>query len=208
MVCERKLIIMAKSPVAGRVKTRLSRDIGSAAATNFYRHTCQSVIARLSSTKLWRTVLSISPDTEVHNRFWPRHALRTTQGQGDLGERMRRAMTIQPTGPVVLIGTDIPGVQGHHVANAFHMLKQHDYIFGPTPDGGFWLVGISKQRYLPRAFKDVRWSTEFTLKDTIDSLNRQYSGLRLGLADELNDVDDGKDFKAAQDIIGRRILSS
>ena len=208
MVCERKLIIMAKSPVAGRVKTRLSRDIGSAAATNFYRHTCQNVIARLSCANLWRTILSISPDTEIENQFWPQNAPRTRQGQGDLGERMRRAMTVTPTGPVILIGTDIPGAQQHHIANAFQVLKKQDYVFGPTPDGGFWLVGVSTQRYLPRAFKDVRWSTEFTLNDTIDSLNREYSGLGIGFADILNDVDDGQDFEAAQDIIGRRILSS
>ena len=206
MAGERKLIIMAKTPVAGRVKTRLARDVGEASAATFYRHTCRAVVARLSQTKLWTTTLSISPDTGIHDRFWPPHLPRIRQGEGDLGERMQRAMTRNLDGPVVLVGTDIPEIRPSHVADAFHMLRNRDVVFGPTPDGGYWLVGSASQRYLRAAFRNVRWSTEFALSDTIKSFKAQNKRLTVGLITQLNDVDHGTDLAGLQSLIGRRVL--
>ena len=204
----RKLIIMAKSPVAGRVKTRLARDIGIAAATTFYRHTCQAVIARLSATTLWATELNIAPDTGIDDRFWPRHLPRSKQSRGDLGTRMRQAMTRARNGPVVLVGTDIPEIKQHHIAEAYAALRSHDVVLGPTPDGGYWLIGTANQRHLRNALHNVRWSTEFALQDTICSFKAQNAGLSIGLVARLNDIDHGDDFIPVRSLAGRRILPS
>ena len=93
------LIIMAKVPGAGRVKTRLAREAGSTAATFFYRQTCRAVIARLSTSHRWNVVLSIAPDSGVHDRFWPSGISKLGQGDGDIGRRMQRAIAAMPPGP-------------------------------------------------------------------------------------------------------------
>ncbi|MEM8977221.1 MAG: TIGR04282 family arsenosugar biosynthesis glycosyltransferase [Pseudomonadota bacterium] len=206
MAGDRRLIIMAKAPVAGRVKSRLGQDIGTAPAANFYRHTCRAVVSRLSQTRLWETTLCIAPDTSIHDRIWPPNIRRKPQGEGDLGERMHRAMMHNQDGPVVLIGTDIPEIRPSDIADAFRNLRNHDVVFGSTPDGGYWLVGSASQRYLRSAFRNVRWSTEYALTDTINSFRSQYNGLKVGLVRQLNDVDHGVDLLALQALVGRRIL--
>ena len=199
---------MAKLPIAGRVKTRLASDIGSAAATSFYRHTCIAVLSRLSATSYWTTVVNIAPDTGLRSRFWPKHLVKTKQGDGDLGDRMRRAMTSAFDGPVILVGTDIPEIKRQHIHEAFAALRNNDVVFGPTPDGGFWLVGIAHLSHLRNAFANVRWSTEFALEDSIRSFKSRQPDVKVGLVSELNDIDHGSDFAAVRSLIGRRILSS
>ena len=152
----RWLIVMAKQPRAGLVKTRLARDVGTAAATNFYRHASAAVIARLSATKRWQVVLAVTPDAAIYDRAWPHRLPRVPQGPGDLGRRMQRVIDGLPPGPAIVIGTDIPGITPAHVARAFAALGSHDAVFGPATDGGYWLVGMARRRPLRGAFVGVR----------------------------------------------------
>src|ERR671932_477084 len=77
----------------------------------------------------------------------------------DLGARMERPLRELPPGPVAIVGSDIPGIEPKHVAAAFRRLAaRDDFVFGPAPDGGFWLVGARRRRP-PRGFPGVRWST-------------------------------------------------
>src|SRR5437764_400156 len=89
------------------------------------------------------------------------------QGSGDLGARMRRALAACPPGPVVLVGSDIPEITQAHIVDAFRVLGRDDLVFGPTCDGGFWLIGARRSPRLPPLFGAVRWSTPHALKDTL-----------------------------------------
>ncbi len=91
-----------------------------------------------------------------------------------------------PKGPVCIIGGDIPGVTRAHVWQAFRRLGDHDAVFGPAPDGGFWLVGLKRLAPVPvNLFKDVRWSSPHALADTMASLE----SLRIARVETLEDVD-------------------
>ena len=91
-----------------------------------------------------------------------------------------------PAGPVCLIGADIPGITRGHIARGFAALGRSQMVFGPAPDGGYWLVGAQRYGALPSGlFRDVRWSTEHALADTLASV----PGCRVALLDELRDVD-------------------
>ena len=183
-----RLVIMLKEPVAGRVKTRLGRDIGMTASAWWFRHQSTALIRRLQSPR-WQTWLAVAPDTALHSRCWPTHPPRMAQGRGDLGVRMARILK-SSKGPVVLIGGDIPGVQQAHISAAFRQLGQNELMFGPATDGGFWLVG--KQRQVPHGlFENVRWSGSNTLKDTRASAQ----GARIGYVATLSDVDRLADLK-------------
>ena len=185
-----QLVIMLKQPRAGRVKTRLAQGLGSPASVWWYRHQCASLLRRLRDPR-WSIVLAVSPDASVNASDWPGDLLRRPQGSGDLGQRMRRQM--RHRGRVCLIGSDIPGVGPAHIARAFRMLGGRDAVFGPAEDGGFWLVGWHNGSWLPRTlFRNVRWSTQNTLADTLDSV----PGVRYALLETLRDVDRPEDLKA------------
>ncbi len=188
----RSLVILAKTPRAGRVKTRLARDIGTVAAAWWFRHQLAALVRRLSADPRWRTVMAVSPDGA--RRGLPRAEATIPQGNGDLGRRIARALAAQPPGPALLVGSDIPGIRPAHVARAFALLGRHEAVIGPSPDGGFWLVGLRRgAEALPRgAFEGVRWSSEHAMADTLASL----APLRVGIADRLADVDSAADLVA------------
>lgn len=180
----------------GRVKTRLVAGLGVGGATAFYCNTTKGLLRRLGKDPRWRTVLAITPDQAAFDKrfasVFPAHLPRLPQGHGDLGARMGRIFETLPMGRAVIIGSDIPGITSGHIASAFKALGAHDTVFGPSDDGGYWLVG---QRRTPRVipmFEDVRWSTEFALQDTLGSLPRGTSSARL---EALIDVDSLEDYR-------------
>ncbi len=183
---------MVKEPRPGRVKTRLGRDIGMVGAAWWFRHQTQSLIRRLRDPR-WQIVLAVSPDREgLNSRIWPVDLLRVPQGNGDLGDRMGRMLRDMPKGPICLIGADIPGITRWHIARAFKALGSAQMVFGPAPDGGYWLVGAQRYGAMPtNLFSDVRWSTEHALADTLVSI----PGTRVAFLDHLRDVDTVADLK-------------
>ena len=193
----RHVVIFARAPQRGRVKQRLARDVGQAAALAFHRRTLVSLIRRLAGDGRWCVWLYATPAGALgHPAFRGLARLRRrAQGRGDLGQRMTRPFRALPPGPVVLVGSDIPALRPRHVARAFALLGRHDLVFGPAGDGGFWLVGARRTRPLPAAlFDGVRWSTAHALADTLAGLPPDRS---VALADPLDDVDDGAGLRRA-----------
>lgn len=183
---------MLKEPRPGRVKTRLGQDIGMIDAAWWFRHQVNDVLKRLEDPR-WDLVLAVSPDhTALTSRLWPAHLERIPQGNGDLGHRMARIMKTRRPGPVCIIGGDIPDVRKTHIQKAFIALGNHAAVFGPAPDGGYWLIGLKRVSATPRSlFQCVRWSTEHALRDSARSL----AGYSIAYIDQLQDVDRGADLK-------------
>lgn len=187
------LVIMVKEPHPGRVKTRLGRDLGLTASAWWFRHQVAGLLRRIEDPR-WETVLAVAPDVEgLQSRVWPAHLPRVPQGVGTLGDRMARLFRGLPGGPVCIIGADIPGVNRARVGEAFRALGAHDAVFGPAPDGGYWLVGMKRQRPVPpRLFEGVRWSTETALADSAATMK----GLSIARVATLQDVDTLADLKS------------
>lgn len=192
---KRHVVIFARAPQFGRVKRRLAGEIGAGAAQRFYRATLSRQIRQLSNDRRWTLWLFVTPDDGIGHPAWrgvPRSRI-ARQGQGDLGQRMKRPFRVLPPGPVVLVGSDIPALRPGHIARAFGLLGRHDLVFGPASDGGFWLVGARRTRPLPRSlFAGVRWSTAAALADTLAGIPPRFS---TGLADTLDDVDEADDLR-------------
>lgn len=182
---------MVKAPVAGRVKTRLGRDIGMTAAAWWYRHHLKRLIRRLSDPR-WELMLAVTPDAQAGARFWPRRVARIGQGGGDLGRRMIRLLRDLPPGPALLIGSDIAGVGPAHIARAFRLLGGVEAVIGPARDGGFWLIGLNRRRQPVRDLLDgARWSTRYAQTDTLIALRDR----RIAFADTLSDIDTAADLR-------------
>lgn len=182
------VVLMLKQPVAGRVKTRLGRDIGMTAAAWWFRHQSRRVIRRLRDPR-WNLVLAVSPDHALMSPVWPADLPRIAQGQGGLGDRMGRVFASVP-GPVLIVGADIPALDRHAIAVALDALRGHDAVIGPASDGGYWLIGLRNTARLPATlFQNVRWSTQHARADTL----RGMSDLRIAYAATLDDVDEAHD---------------
>jgi hypothetical protein len=182
------LVLFARAPRLGAVKRRLAREAGNAAALRFHRAMLASLARRLGRDRRWRTVLAVTPDRA---RFPAWRLPRVSQGRGDLGERMARALA-RDRRRAVLVGSDIPGIRANDIAAAFRALDgRADAVFGPAEDGGYWLVGLGPRR--PRdPFRGVRWSGPHALADTVANCR----GRRVALLRRLRDVDDAADLAA------------
>ncbi len=184
------VVVFVKLPVAGRVKTRLGRDVGMPAAAWWFRHEVARLARRLRDPR-WRLTLAVSPDAALHAapRCWPSDLPRIPQGRGDLGARMARALRAAGPGPAAVIGADIPDLDRSKVADALALMRRAPCVFGPCEDGGYHLVGLRRPRAAPRGFlRGVRWSGPHALADSLRAAPRP-----VAFGATLADVDDAAD---------------
>lgn len=187
------LVMFVRAPQLGRVKSRLARSIGRVAALRAYRDMTATVLFEVGKDSRWQTVLAVTPDRWAsRGRFWRRSIDRMPQRHGDLGARMARALAGFPGRPVVIIGSDIPGIRRDHIDQAFRALGRNDMVFGPANDGGYWLVGARPGLPIRNVFDDVRWSSPHALADTLANLA---SRRRVEFLEQLEDVDEAADLE-------------
>lgn len=193
---DRILLIFAKAPDPGRVKTRLARSLGDEEAAAIYRSMGSRVVDSLRNGP-WRTVIYFDPpDSESRIREWlGTDALEfLAQPPGGLGERLTQGFDWGfGQGTVVCaVGTDAPTLTIEGVTSAFHQLEgpgESDLVLGPANDGGYYLVAL--RRRAPELFAGIPWSTGQVLAATLDA------ALALELCSELlvplSDVDRPED---------------
>ncbi|MEM8794053.1 MAG: TIGR04282 family arsenosugar biosynthesis glycosyltransferase [Pseudomonadota bacterium] len=194
----RHLILFARAPRFGAVKTRLARDIGPLTAFRFYRNTLNDLIRRLNATPGFDLSVAVTPDEVLTDGAGPvfSNVHLVAQGRGSLGQRMARALRYFGNSPTIIVGSDIPEISSAEIDDAFAKLTDHDAVFGPAEDGGYWLIGLKQPTRQPPGFlKNVRWSTEYTLSDTLSTLPSRY---KVALTAPLDDIDDGPSYMAWQ----------
>jgi len=189
------LVVMLREPVAGAVKTRLARDIGSVRAAWWYRHELRRLLRALSGDPRWELRLAVCPDAALRRRGLVAGLPTAPQGGGHLGVRMLRQLRSAAPASALVVGSDIPGVGRSEVARAIRALRRSDFVLGPSNDGGYWAIGARNRLRVPsvRLLDGVRWSSPVTLSDTLAALP---PGNAVALADVLDDVDNGSDLAA------------
>jgi rSAM/selenodomain-associated transferase 1 len=185
------VILFARAPRLGAVKSRLARGIGQRGALRFYTGTLAAVARPIARDRRWRTVLATTPPgaRARWDRFVPRRTPLVAQPRGDLGARMAGAMRRHPV--AILAGSDIPGLRPADIAAAARALGRADAVFGPAEDGGYWLVGMGPRRPA-RPFAAVRWSGPHALADTLAN----FRGRRVAFLRRQRDVDTVEDLAA------------
>lgn len=189
------LLVFARHPELGKVKTRLAAGIGLEQALQVYRellaHT-QTVVAPLPVRK-WVWLTEAGPAADLSDA-WPGYNQRP-QPAGDLGQRMQTAFAhsfAQGATVVVIIGTDCPGLATAHLEEAYAALQTHELVLGPASDGGYYLLGM--KAVWPTLFENKTWSTDSVRADTL--ADAAQLGLRVHLLPELRDVDTAEDLQA------------
>lgn len=187
-----ELLLFAKYPEPGRVKTRLARTVGADQAARLYREMIETVIRKTKPLDGgYKRVLCFDPPEREDDfgKWFPLLEVRP-QSRGDLGQRMSTAFQESfATGSnrVVLIGTDCVDVDRSLVSDAFDRLDHDktDLVLGPAEDGGYYLIGM-KRHHFP-LFEKMPWSTASVFDETLQKASRL--NLTIVLLKTLADLD-------------------
>jgi rSAM/selenodomain-associated transferase 1 len=166
------LIIFAKEPSPGQVKTRLCPPLSPQAAARLYGLFLEDVLeemARLPQIKIALAYTPASARPFFQNLAAPGMQL-VAQAEEDLGERLRQAFDwgfAQRAGTVLIRNSDSPDLPGRLVTEAQEVLEGRgaQVVLGPCPDGGYYLVGLKSPQ--PQLFHDITWSGPAVLADTL-----------------------------------------
>lgn len=185
------LIIFVRHPELGKVKTRLAKDIGDAAALELYKqllaHT-HHIASPLSCDKF-----VFYADKLIADDLWSSGDFIKKQQSGkDLGQRMHNAFEeLFAAGyeRVVIIGSDCPEITTELLIQSFRLLATNEAAIGPSHDGGYYLLGLTK--LIPALFEHKPWSTADVYKQTIANLERL--NIHCSILPVLRDVDTAED---------------
>ena len=187
------LILFARQPQLGKVKTRLAAEIGDAKALELYKRFLmdkETLFSRLVCEKM----INYTPDTKAAAAYFymqfDRNIAMWPQAGADLGERMRNAFLHgfhQGFERLLLVGSDSPQLSVGIVEQAFELLDKNDVVLGPSNDDGYYLVGFKKAAFTPTALQQIEWSTVRVLTQTLEALER--SGRVVAFLTELTDCD-------------------
>jgi uncharacterized protein len=197
------LVIFAKAPIPGQVKTRLcpplTPDEAATLHGSFVLDTLERTKTAAEKLKLQiDRYLACAPSSTLafFKIMEERQGVRLIDQVGDdLGGRMNQACaTLFARGyrQVLLIGTDVPTLPLDHFKQALTSLENHDLVLGPAVDGGYYLIGL--KRPIPELFVDIPWSTDQVLKFTQEKAVT--SRLQTALLEPWRDVDTLADLQA------------
>lgn len=181
------IIVFAKNPEWGKVKTRLAATIGNDKALEAYKLLVKHTESVIEATKIPVAVYftSFIDDKDL---FCFANGKKHIQIDGDLGAKMKQAFSEQFKAghtKVVIVGTDCYELRKEHLLQAFETLESNDVVIGPANDGGYYLLGMSN--FYPALFDGINWSTETVLEETISVINQKKIAFKL--LDTLVDVD-------------------
>ena len=167
-----RLLVFAKAPLPGRVKTRLARRYGAVGAARIYRRLAEATVANAAAARPARLELWCAPGT-AHpflRGLARRHGARLrVQPPGDLGRRMDRALAEGL--PAVVVGADCPGVTTAMLGEALDYLEQGgETVVGPAEDGGYVLIGMGRRQ--AGLFRGMPWGGPRVLAETRRRLRR------------------------------------
>ncbi len=178
------LLVFAKEPVPGGVKTRLARVLGVERAASVHRQLTERTLgiatAARASGIVGRVVLCCSPNAEgpAFAEWRDRYGVvLATQSGDDLGARMRNALeaALACDAAALLIGTDCPTLDVDCLAQAAATLADHDAVFVPAEDGGYVLVGLAR---LLDVFAGIAWGTATVMATTRANLLGEHARWR------------------------------
>ena len=167
---DRALIIFIKNPEAGKVKTRLAKDVGNENALTIYKHllahTCKIAI-EVKANRL----LFYADKIPLRDDWSETNFQKFVQQGGDLGLRMLNAFekAFLNSQKVIIIGSDCIELNSEFTEIAFDKLKTHDFVIGPANDGGYYLLGM---KYAEQSFfQGKAWSTSTVFGDTVADIS-------------------------------------
>lgn len=193
------LLLFAKAPIAGKVKTRLMSHCSALQAAEIAKLLMEATIQRACES--WPGKVYLSAWLDLENAFFTKMQQRypiqmTVQCEGDLGEKMRHALASVGY-PAAVMGCDTPHALASTLQLAHSLLLRGESVVGPSEDGGYYFLGICDDA--DDLFIAKPWGEDQVLEKTLESADS--CGLTLIKLPELNDVDEWADLiRAAKEV--------
>ncbi|MBP7644408.1 MAG: TIGR04282 family arsenosugar biosynthesis glycosyltransferase [Saprospiraceae bacterium] len=182
------LVIFLKNPKLGNVKTRIAATLGDQKALDIYLELLDTTIINTADED-YETLLFFSENVDDLSQY-PYE--RRIQVSGDLGNKLKSAFdeVLNTMDKCLIIGSDCPYINNEIILEAFQSLQDHDLVLGPTPDGGYYLIGLKQNE--KSLFEDISWSTDSVFAQTISAAKN--AKLSTYLLPILTDVDHASDW--------------
>lgn len=194
---KKALLIFVKLPVAGKVKTRLGKDVGDAQAALFYTAFVEDLFARVDKSKI-ETLIFFDPEEPVSEYFkWLGDRNFLPQRGKDLGERMLNAFKDAfglNYNSCVLTGSDLPDLSLLTIEHGLNSLDKYPACIGPAKDGGYYLIGFRADKLTEIPFIDMHWSTPLVFQQTMQKFKT--ANLGAFVLQEHSDIDTLQDLKS------------
>lgn len=190
-----ELLVFAKAPRLGTVKTRLAETMGAEAALKVYFRLLEELRTRLQGLPNVTVCFAPEDGQEELRAELPNHWSFQPQLGADLGERLQHAFTeafARGAERVAAIGSDCPVLSPIDIQDAWRALDHHDVVFGPSEDGGYWLIGMRQME--PGLFNGISWSSSSVLKESLAQARDHQ--LRVAFLRRLRDIDTEADWRS------------
>ena len=191
------LLLFARAPVPGQVKTRLVPPLTQESVLRLYRAFLEDAARAYLAPALWTAALAAEPDSEhpEFQRLFGPPWRRGVQSAGDLGQRLTSAFEKEfsrGAPAAVAVGSDHPALARRVLEEAFGRLTGGaDAVLVPAEDGGYCAIGLRARAPVAQVFRDIPWSTAETLAVTCERMRE--SGLKTSLLETAYDVDRPED---------------
>lgn len=197
---KQKLLLFARVPELGRVKTRLARELGDERALALHEAMLRDVLRSIGPSDeeidvevMWTGTESVGGDTL--RRAFGDHVVSMQTG-ATLGDRLAIAISerifFQGAKKVIVIGTDDPSISRRHIEDAFHLLDCCEWVVGPAVDGGYYLIGCRAAAYDSAAFQDIPWGAAEVFEMTMQRIR--------GLSETVATLPERRDIDVAEDL--------
>lgn len=192
---KKQLIIFAREPEKGKVKTRLQAVLTQEQSLRLYKCFLKDAVETARTIDCDRRIIAWTSSGDQPRglrRMAPEFEFYEQRGNG-LGDRMYNALRTFCAShtATVITGSDSPGLPGMYISDAFTALKKNDLVLGPTRDGGYYLIGVRKPCL--HLFSDVKWSSPDVLRCTLE--NARALGKRTAMMPRWFDVDTPEDLE-------------
>jgi rSAM/selenodomain-associated transferase 1 len=196
-----RLLVFARLPELGKVKTRLAADLGDERALAIYEAMLRDLIANIGHSTPETEIEFLWPPTTAANgtalrRAFAHHNVAMQTGP-NLGDRLSMALSerffFHRTQKIVVIGADDPALSRELIDSAFALLDSCEYVLGPAADGGYYLIGCRALSFDPVVFQDIAWGTPSVLAATLQHIADL--GRTVALLPERYDLDVVEDLK-------------
>jgi rSAM/selenodomain-associated transferase 1 len=194
-----RLLVFARLPELGKVKTRLAADVGDERALAIYEAMLRDLIAGLGTSTPDTEIEFLWPPTPSANgdalrRAFGHHSVAIQTGAG-LGDRLSMALSerffFHKTEKIVVIGADDPTLTRELIEHAFALLDSCEYVLGPACDGGYYLIGCRALAFDSTVFRDIEWGPSTVLEATLERIAKLERSV--ALLPERYDIDTAAD---------------
>jgi rSAM/selenodomain-associated transferase 1 len=188
------LVIMAKQPAVGQTKTRLCPPLTPAEATELYEAMLRDTIALAAGLEGVRLAIAVTPPEGIgfFRRISPADTILLPVAGVDIGDCLRQVLQQMLAAghcPVIALNSDGPTLPAAFLRQAIAELAGADVVLGPSEDGGYYLIGLTKPR--PELFSDIEWSSARVTPQTLS--RAEAMGLTVALLPVWYDVDTAAD---------------